>query len=78
MAMKEPGLSFDVEAFEDCGEVDRLITIRGFSESKLYVQITCDYSYEESLRNEMLLLISCYELKLKGLSQWSELFLGNK
>jgi hypothetical protein len=131
VALKQPGLNVDVEAFEDNREADGLIIVKGFRESELYVQITCDFNYEETLRNELLhtqghspstgpisrnnktreieatlisinqnehiervaksvsslflkktekqyktkmvLLISCCEVKLKGLNQWSKL-----
>ena len=52
--LKQPGLEVEVEAFEDNGEADGHIQITGFREQEFNVQVTCDFTYEESLRNELL------------------------
>lgn len=53
--LKHPGLTVEVEAFEDSGGPDGLISIRGFQERTIEVQVTCaDYGYEEALRSELL------------------------
>jgi hypothetical protein len=53
--LKHPGLAVEVEAFEDSGGPDGLISIQGFQERTFEVQITyADYGYEEALRSELL------------------------
>ena len=52
--LKQPGLEVEVEAFENNGETDGHIRVTGFREQEFEVQVTCDFTYEESLRNEVL------------------------
>lgn len=52
--LKQPGLEVEVEAFENDGEPDGHIQITGFREQEFNVQVTCDFTYEESLRNELI------------------------
>ncbi len=52
--LKQPGLEVEVEAFENDGEADGHIRVTGFKELEFNVQVTCAYSYEESMRNKLL------------------------
>jgi hypothetical protein len=52
--LKQPGLEVDVEAFEDDGPADGHIHESGFRDQEFDVQVTSDYSYDESLRDELL------------------------
>lgn len=52
--LKQPGLEVEVEAFENNGEADGHIQITGFREQEFNVQVTYDFTYKESLRNELL------------------------
>ena len=52
--LKQPGLKVDVEAFEDDGPADGHIRESGFRDVDFDVQVTSDYSYDESLRDELL------------------------
>jgi hypothetical protein len=52
---KIPGLDVEVEAFEDNGPADGHISISGFRSEEFDVQVTYIYSYEDSLRRELLL-----------------------
>ncbi len=52
---KVPGLNVEVEAFENDGPVGGHISISGFRSEEFDVQVTYIYSYEESLRRELLL-----------------------
>ncbi|NMG35211.1 hypothetical protein GRF61_12225 [Azoarcus sp. TTM-91] len=49
-----PGTIVEVEAYEDNGPVDGAIYRLGDHESKLSIEITFVYSYEDSLRDELL------------------------
>jgi hypothetical protein len=55
VSMKLPGSEVEVEAFEGDGPTDGRISVSGFVEDIFNVQVTCVYSYEESLRDELLL-----------------------
>jgi hypothetical protein len=55
LRLKQPGLEVEVEALEDDGPADGRIRISGFWEGEFDVQVTCDYSYAESMRMELLL-----------------------
>lgn len=59
--LKQPGLEIEVEAFEDDRPADGHIRESGFREREFDVQITSDYSYDESLRDELLVTqgVSC-------------------
>jgi hypothetical protein len=57
--LKHPGLEVEVEAFEDSGAADGRIRVSGFWEGEFDVQVTCDHSYEESLRSELLVSEGC-------------------
>jgi len=52
--LKEPGLQVEVEAYENNGPSDGRVSITGYRAEVIDVQIVCDYSYEESLRAELL------------------------
>ncbi len=52
--LKQPGLEIEVEAFEDDGPVDGHIRESGFREQEFDIEVTSDYSYDESLRDELL------------------------
>ena len=52
--LKVPGLHVEVEAFENNGAADAHISISGYNAMEFDVQVTYDYSYEESLRRELL------------------------
>ena len=52
--LKQPGLEVEVEAFENDGEADGCIRVVGFREQEFNVQVTCTFSYEESMRRELL------------------------
>lgn len=52
--LKEPGQNVEVEAFENDGPIDGRIEVTGFRPQTLNIQVTCDFSYEESLRMEAL------------------------
>jgi hypothetical protein len=52
--LKQPGLEVEVEAFENSGEADGHIRVTGFREQEFNVQVTCAFTYEESMRNELL------------------------
>lgn len=52
--LKQPGLEIEVEAFEDDGPVDGHIRETGFREEEFDIEVTSDYSYDESLRDELL------------------------
>src|SRR5258705_4211576 len=51
--LKQPGLEIEVEAFEDDGPVDGHIRESGFREAEFDIEVTSDYSYDESLRDEL-------------------------
>jgi hypothetical protein len=51
--LKQPGLEIQVEAFEDDGPVDGHIWESGFREREFDIEVTSDYSYDESLRDEL-------------------------
>jgi len=51
---KLPGLEVEVEAFENSGLADGHISISGFRSNEFDIQVTYIYSYEESLRRELL------------------------
>lgn len=51
--LKQPGLEIEIEAFEDDGPVDGHIRQSGFREQEFYVEVTSDYGYDESLRDEL-------------------------
>lgn len=52
--LKQPGLEIEVEAFEDDGPVDGHIRESGFREEEFDIEVTSDYSHDESLRDELL------------------------
>jgi hypothetical protein len=52
--LKQPGLEVEVEAFENDGEADGHIRVTGFREDEFNVQVTCAFTYEESLRRELM------------------------
>jgi hypothetical protein len=52
--LKQPGLEIEVEAYEDDGPVDGHILESGFREREFDIEVTSDYSYDESLRDELL------------------------
>ena len=52
--LKQPGLQIEVEAFEDDGPIDGHIQESGFREQEFDIEVTSDYSYDESLRDELL------------------------
>jgi hypothetical protein len=52
--LKQPGLEVEVEAFENDGEADGHIRVTGFREQEFNVQVTCAFTYEESMRRELL------------------------
>jgi hypothetical protein len=52
--LKQPGLEIEVEGFEDNGPVDGHIRESGFREQEFDIEVTSDYSYDESLRGELL------------------------
>ena len=52
--LKQPGLEIEVEAFEDDGPVDGHIRESGFREQEFDIEVTSDYSHDESLRDELL------------------------
>lgn len=54
LQLKQPGLEVEVEAFENDGEADGHIRVTGFREQDFNVQVTCDVTYEESMRNELM------------------------
>jgi len=54
LALKQPGLEIDVEGYEGYDEADGLIIESGFRSRRLPIQVTCDYSYEEALRDEQI------------------------
>jgi hypothetical protein len=53
--LKQPGLEVEVESFENDGEADGYIRVTGFRETEFNVQVTCDFSYEESMRRELMI-----------------------
>lgn len=57
--MKQPGLQVYVEAFEDYGPLDGRIEITGFRSLTLGVQVTCDFTYTERLRMELMSSAGC-------------------
>jgi len=54
LQLKQPGLEIEVEGFENDGPVDGHIRETGFREEEFDIEVTSDYSYEESLRDELL------------------------
>jgi hypothetical protein len=52
--LKQPGLDIEVEGFENDGPVDGHIRETGFRPEEFDIEVTSDYSYEESLRDELL------------------------
>jgi hypothetical protein len=54
LQLKQPGIEIEVEAFEDDGPVDGHIRESGFREQEFNIEVTSDYSYDESLRDELL------------------------
>src|SRR6266540_1184780 len=52
--LKQPGLEVDVEAFENDREADGYIRVTGFREQEFNVQVTCAFTYKESMRRELL------------------------
>ena len=52
--LKQPGQEVEVEAFENDGEADGYIRVTGFREQEFNVQVTCAFTYEESMRRELL------------------------
>lgn len=52
LSLKQPGLDVEVNAFEDNGEYDGFISISGFKEEQLPVQVTYCHSYDDALRAE--------------------------
>ena len=52
--LKQPGLDINIESRENNDPIDGCITVKGFWEAEYNVEITCTYSYEESLRYELL------------------------
>lgn len=55
LRLKFPSTEIEVEAYEDDGPKDGTIYWAGTYSSKLDVEVTCIYSYENSLRDELLL-----------------------
>lgn len=53
LLLKQPGLHVEVEAFEDYGPADGRIAVTGFREQLFDVQVTCDFTYSERLRSEL-------------------------
>ncbi len=51
---KQPGLEVEVEIFENGGQADGYIRVTGFREQGFNVQVTCTFTYEESMRRELL------------------------
>jgi hypothetical protein len=54
LLLKQPGLEVDVEAYEDDRPADGHIRERGFRDREFDIQVTSDYSHDESLRDELL------------------------
>ena len=52
--LKQPGLGIEVEAFENDGPVDGHIRESGFREREFDIEVTAEYCYDESLRDELL------------------------
>jgi hypothetical protein len=52
--LKKPGLDVGVETFEDSGEIDGHISIKGFYNNELDIQVSFIFNYEDALRNELL------------------------
>ncbi|MFZ6769778.1 hypothetical protein ACO0LM_22220 [Undibacterium sp. Di26W] len=56
LALKQPGLTVDVEAFEDSGGADGHIWISGYLTKDFDVEVTfAGYGREEALRSELLI-----------------------
>jgi len=53
----QPGLSVEVEVHGKDGAVDATISETGFREREFHVEVSCTYSYEEALRDE--LMVGC-------------------
>lgn len=52
--LKQPGLTVEVEAFENKGESDGYIWVTGFREEEFNIQVTFVFSGEDALRREHL------------------------